>query len=183
MKKLILIVGIAMFATASQASYLYWQVTSNDYSDSNIFGGDASVVALAQVTALANGSAANQWQAYPTVAGTTYNSVLEQQSTPVPSAGGVYIVDGTFDDGYIYYIELYNNSGTLVSRSAGMTSNDLVQYTQQELVSVSSVLDPGSTVSVWHGAGYTPVPEPTSAMLMLFGAAFLGLKRKNRSIA
>ena len=183
MKKLVLMAGIAMLATVSQASYLYWQVTSDDYSGSNIFGGDASVVALAQVTALANGSAANQWQAYPAVGGTTYNSEIAQQTTPVPSAGGVYIVDGTFSDGYTYYIELYNNSGTLVSRSAGITSSQLVQYTQQEFVSVASVLEPGSTVAVWHGTGYAPVPEPTSAMLMLFGAAFLGLKRKNRRIA
>ncbi|MBR4476719.1 MAG: PEP-CTERM sorting domain-containing protein [Kiritimatiellae bacterium] len=38
------------------------------------------------------------------------------------------------------------------------------------------------TAQIWHG-GTVSVPEPTSAMLMLFGAAFLGLKRKNRRIA
>lgn len=182
MKKLVLIAGIAMFATVSQASYLYWQVTSDDYADINVFGGDASVVALAQVTALADGSAANQWQAYQAY-GTTYNSEYTQQNTSVPTAGGVYVVSGDFGTGYTYYIELYNSSGTLVSRSAGMTSSQLTSYTRDEAVSVTSVLSPGSTVAVWHGSGYAPVPEPTSAMLMLFGAAFLGLKRKNRSLA
>lgn len=181
MKKLILIAGIAMLATASQASYLYWQVTAEDYGN-NVWGGNGSVVDYAKITYLATGASANQYQAYSPYE-SMYDGELNPQSA-LKAPGGAYMVEGSFDEGYTYYIELYNSSGTLVSRSAGMTGSALTAYTQTEYVSVSSVLNPGSTVSVWHGGGgYTAVPEPTSALLVMFGMAFLGLKRKNRSIA
>lgn len=178
MKKLIIAACCALFATVTQASYLYWQVTADDYGD-NVW----DAVSSAKITRLADGTSANQYQAYDTFE-TMYDGELNPQTT-LKAPGGAYMVEGTFDTGYTYYIELYNNSGTLVSRSAGTSGNELVtSYTQSEYVNVSSVLNPGSTVPVWHGGGsYTAVPEPTSAILMLFGAAMLGLKRKNRSIA
>ena len=187
MKKIFLIASALLLATTAQASYLYWQVTSDDYSASNIFGGDASAVYSAKVT-YSDGTAGNEFKPY-----TTYGTMKEVNydtstyddatAVKVPS-GNTYLVEGAFNEGYTYYIELYNSAGTLVSRSAGSTSSQLSDgnYVYAS-ANVASMLNP-SSVNVWHGGGaYSAVPEPTSAMLMLFGAAFLGLKRKNRSIA
>ena len=181
MKKLALIFTIAISAMSSNASYLYWQVSSDIEESSQTWDGVG--YDLARIT-YTTGSAMNEYQPYETAGITIYDA----QGTVTSYNGGTgpFVASGEFQTGYSYYIELYNGS-QLVSRSAGITGKELSDgnYLYNSTAEVTSILNPSPSVNIWHaaGAGYTAVPEPTSAMLMLFGAAFLGLKRKNRRIA
>lgn len=181
MKKFALVVGLAVGALSSHASYLYWQVDSGNINDEEqTWTGDYDSAKITYTT----GNAVNMYQPYETAGITIYDR--DGNITTANGGTGPFLASGTFESGYTYYIELYNGS-QLVSRSAGTDGGELSSspYVYTSLAEVTSILDPQAGIQIWmpSGAGYTAVPEPTSAILMLFGAAMLGLKRKNRSIA
>lgn len=76
-------------------------------------------------------------------------------------------------DDWNYYVEIWSNESgqnNLVGRSEGYTTDQAADYIR------SSSLTPGifATVSSFS----SPVPEPTSGLLMLIGTAALALRRR-----
>lgn len=191
MKKAFLTTLFVVAATVANASYLYWQVSSSDTLPATQ-GTDWNVARVVYSTADAD--QVNTWNASDKrsgAIGTGYNvidvnreymggsSVGSEVKAPMPTV--LYADLGSSASSYSYYVELLNSStGALYARSDAVTYSELVTAG-----AVKTELSLGTLASVtpWHAGGYTVVPEPTSAVLMLFGAAFLGLKRKNRSIA
>ena len=169
MKKVILTVATIASAFVSSASILYWQVNETDVSD---FSGQYDTLRIVGT---------NDGLATTTIQDAYYVTQSGLTSTKTASTETEYYTNLT--EGFTYYIELMNSSA-VVARSAGLAYNDSGTYIQTgTITSDLSSIPTVSTVSFWHGSPYTAVPEPTSAMLMLCGAAFLGLKRKNRRIA
>ena len=81
----------------------------------------------------------------------------------------------SFESGsYVYFIELVNfdNAKAHVAYGEAMTYVDMVK---KEYVDTGLSVRP---TAVWHGGTYNAVPEPTGALLMVFGLAFLALKRR-----
>lgn len=84
----------------------------------------------------------------------------------------------------VFYIELYDSDMNVVGRS-----NDYLYFDGDKLVSSNgSGTDFLSTAAfqqnaaLWNGgAKFIAVPEPTSGLMVLFGAAILGLRRKRRA--
>lgn len=182
MKKVAIAFGVAFSALISNAAYLYWQVDASDYGESF----DRAVVkyynpSSGNIDDGANGTFGTYYSL------TDYDPSTEEASTSFSeygTKGTMYSIDlSTLANAnqYSYYIELQNSSGGFVARTAESSA-----MTYAALESAGAIFDASivavPSVTPWHGASYTPVPEPTSAILMLFGAAFLGLKRKNRSI-
>lgn len=180
MRKLIFLILGGTISMVAQASYLYWQVDPDVQSS---YGGAS--YNSARITYLTGSESLSEYAPYNNTGITIYDS--EGNSTDYnPSSGGPYLASGTFNEGYTYFIELYN-SGTLVARSAGTSGSEMMTYTNAAAQGgVTSMLNPIaiSSANIWHGGGsYKAVPEPTSGLMLLLGAAMLGLKRKNRSIA
>lgn len=185
MKKTIFVLSIALAALSSQAAYLNWQVgdLGTDYAGYTI--SSASVKAKD-----ADGNVVDLRSYYLDAEESGWGAFTEVTSDTVPNSLTQYVADlGTYAaPGYSYYVELTNADGeklysTPIAYSTDQNS-DYVKYTQS--ATTTAELKTPDTVNVWHNsgsAGYSPVPEPTSAILMLFGAAMLGLKRKNRSRA
>jgi len=176
MKKLFLTLGVLLMASMSNAAYLYWQLdnTSEDSTAVNIYSkdgkGNTSIV-----------------QAYGLGQDEYGNPILVEVESSNMSNGLVYAIDeSSIKDGYSYYIEI-THSDDSTTTSKEISSTEFLAYTAESATTSLSDIDDGeATVPIWHaaaGGGMSPVPEPTSAILMLFGAAFLGLKRKNRSLA
>ena len=193
MKKLFLFAIAIGLACSARASYLIWQV--ND-SDSDVSGWNAAM--LYQVSGTTSASI-DEWNANKLnamegatlvasnfqVTGTTIGStdLGSAVGTMPPGVSAAASIIGT-GDGYAYYIELVNYD----------FDNDEVKYVHARSDAVSYAAMSGSitdslsvttiaNIAPWHGTPFTAVPEPTSGLLMLFGAAMLGLKRKNRSRA
>lgn len=176
MKKILLSSAIVLCAIASQASYLVWQVGSDitadadgsseplSYNNANIYAVDGSGKHYLLTSYLQDG----------TSAGT---------DIAAPMAAPLYAqIDSYSGNGYSYYIELSNysqggNNSYVASTVAPVSYTELTGSMTTSLPTAGSL----ANISVWHGGSYTAAPEPTSAILMLFGAAMLGLKRKNRS--
>ena len=171
MKKILLSSAIVLCAIASQASYLAWQVNSDDVADTSLVYNRASIYAIND-----NGRTLLNSVDYNGV--DVGNSIGAPMDTPMFADLG----DDKIGDGYSYYIELSNYSGSVNSFVAGMATP--TPYTSLTASITSKLPTAGNlaNVNAWHGGGYTAAPEPTSAILMLFGAAMLGLKRKNRSL-
>lgn len=72
--------------------------------------------------------------------------------------------------GYSFYVELLDEQDALVAKSAtGLSYSDLEGHLKKTQLDQPTVL----TVT-----GFNAVPEPTTGLLVLFGAAMLALRRK-----
>ena len=175
MKKILLMAIVGVLAHASNAAYLYWQVSSEDIANAY------------DATSWYNGNvnAAQIYDANGNLQDTIYlnGEEIVGSTAGVPTTPPYAIEIGTVTDGssYSYYVELGNYASsafTPVARSATGT----IQYSSSGYTSITTSLSDMTRVTPWHAGSYRAVPEPTSAILMLFGAAMLGLKRKNRSL-
>lgn len=184
MKKCLIGIAVAFVATVANASYLYWQVTADDYS--------AATWSTAKVylfeTTLSDYPSLSGVSAVSNVgyvdANNTYQTFTSTQAVRPIELGYVADIGTLSGSSYSFFVELSNSSGQRVGFSniqTGVTSSS--PYIYSDTASLTTALSAVASVTPWHATSYGPVPEPTNAMLMLFGAAFLVLKRKNRSIA
>lgn len=174
MKKIFLTLSIAVFASLANASYLYWQL---DTGDTDAY------------QAVRLNTDQGEGDNYVTLLGVSWNGteyVTSQATSVAPNA--TYLIDSEdLTDSYEYYVEYQNSEGNWVKYSNNTISGEelTTTYAQAAATSSESIADNSALAVVWHVSTdqTSVIPEPTSALLMLFGAAFLGLKRKNRSIA
>ena len=158
MKKAVVGFMFAMAALASPASYLYWQVSTTDYSNLEGIAGYSDINAYQLVVEQGGGST-------PTIIGKTTGT------QPLAIDVGSYATAGSF------YVELVNYSnGTTsdpIARSESMSYTSLA-----DAGFISTQLSDIMTVNAWHASGYSAAPEPTSGVLLLVGMGLLSLRRR-----
>lgn len=186
MKKLILILGVISAAFAANASFLYWQVSEGAYTETYnsarlIFANDY-IENWGEYSATKNSGVITADGIYHEYSSSKETVKVAPDVAYVADIGGL-----TSGSSYSYWVELYNNDTRVALSQIGHINNyvseSATDYVYADATGLTTSLSEVAAVAVWHSGGYTAVPEPTSAVLMLFGAAFLGLKRKNRSIA
>ena len=160
-------------ATVASADLLLWQVDSpvvDETTHSNI------EYAYAQIM----GSSANSYtgEALSSKVGDYNGTVTKVDSGifDVATVGAIIGDNKNYTANYIY-IELFDSTGASVGRSGISQVESLSSY----ITSASQFGASFSGVNKWGGVGtttYTAVPEPTSGLLMLLGAAMLGLRRR-----
>ena len=91
------------------------------------------------------------------------------QAVQPSSAGQKLAADYT--SGKNYYIGLYGADHSLVGFSQLMTN-------VQDFLAESRFVADWNGVNAMSGTGWTAAPEPTSGVLLLLGAAVLGLRRR-----
>lgn len=166
MKKIIAFL-VLMAAVTSQADYLFWQVSNSAIGD------DSSNLKNLGITTetMSNYRATLKYGTYSS--GTTLStgtlggdgSLSDSYSVNLSSISG-----GA--SSYSYYIEISNYSdNTVAAVSELMSYKSLAENSY-----IGDIMTPAALVP-WTGGTYS-APEPSSALLMLLGAALLGLKRK-----
>jgi len=197
MKKVLFTLAAIAAAASVHASYLYWQI---DGSEPALTGeGLTAGVDYTGVRIFASNNNGDT-KTYLNLGYADFDSDSFQPLGYAVSApvGGMLLADVSdfSSGGYSFYVELINGdvsnwSGVdKVNVSAYQTSSfagqlvssgnsDPITYTGLESKGfIGTDLSPVS-MAVWHGGGsYSPVPEPTSAMLVLIGLAGLALKRR-----
>lgn len=179
MKKFLIVVAAVFLANISEAAYLYWQVSTSELTGKtdSVTGESLSGLGFNYAQIIAVDSSGNETAlriANPmdgsSMTGTKMNLSVE----------GPYAINlSQLEDAgaYSFYIEMlnYNNSSyDFVAKSQAVSYSNLVS---------DKFIDVGDTfqipqANIWHGSGYTATPEPTSAMLVMFGMGLLALKRK-----
>ena len=165
MNKYIALAVAMLLGGASNAAYLYWQVDATDapgieFESARVVASDYGVLDITDN----NGVTVTDLSVVDKGCGAAIN--LDQLGDP---------------SAYSFYIELVNYNDSTKSYDVVGTSK-LNPATYTTLVS-SSFIDAGNMglpitpAAVWHGGTYS-VPEPTSAMLVMFGMGLLALKRK-----
>lgn len=184
MKKLFVFALVCAAVQMSNAAYLYWQVNSDDidkaYSDAN--GNWSESWNKSDINAARIYKNGEVQEVYLDESKVTAGSGYVATSLPSEALYSIDIGDLGVSS-YSYFIELGNYTGSTFTAFA-RSGSETVAYNATGSTSIVSTLSDAGRVSAWHASTeYSAVPEPTSAILMLFGAAFLGLKRKNRSLA
>ncbi len=166
MKKVFLLVAVLFGMMAVQADVLYWQITNPTFvEDSMSFDDniDTSLYTYATFyTVDADGKA--------TALTSSLNATTSSEVVSI-SGAPTYYVDIT--DSYsanTFYIELY---------ASNTTANDV--YYRSESISYADIQNFTAGVEnmkTWNPSTFSAVPEPTSGMLLMLGAALLALKRR-----
>ena len=186
MKKLIISLVIIVVGYMSHAAYLYWQLSTDNTGlteSSGTYSYNGKTVTGARVVAISG--ATSEGDAPYTSGGVALSTYDTNYSTttalgnPVGVATAVnsdnlYADLRTYTTGFTYYIELMSDN-LVVGISEGITyASNLSNIS----TSLGGDMLSGGSLAVWHGGSTYSVPEPTGAMLMIFGLAMLGLKRR-----
>ena len=181
MKKLLLLGAIALVATVSQASYLYWQVDMSDTASS--FGIDTDRDYTFRFVQVYNDTKTTLDVYSYNTSTKSYQELSNPESIPSMTAetGHLFADVGTVTEGnadaYSYYIEV---TGYSISGASGWQNQSEV-ITYANAVADGHIVDDLSAMAVmptaWTGGTYM-APEPTSGLLLLVGASLLALKRR-----
>lgn len=175
MKKLLVIAGAVLMAGFANAAAVSWN--SGGYSAGFVGPTGATLANSADYTLVVS--------FYSDAAGTT---LVTESTVTKAKANGAYNTktDDLFTNGKTYYVSaiLKANDGTvqriadLASFTLGDTGDGTINFTTG-----AGFDDASSKWGAWEtvGGGDTPsgdVPEPTSGLLLLVGAAGLALRRR-----
>ncbi|MCQ2391808.1 MAG: PEP-CTERM sorting domain-containing protein [Kiritimatiellae bacterium] len=164
MRKLLMLMVVALLGLASYGEVMYWQVGS---SGTNV-ADDKWTMAQIHVTGGATDTYLNIW----TNDGWVEAGALDK------SAGGAYFDLTGFtssDPAYSFVLELVNDEYEVQGTSTAFSYAQLQSQTGVVQASIDSI-GPLNYVS-WN-AGFVDIPEPTSGLMLLLGASLLALRRK-----
>lgn len=175
MKKILIIAGAVLMASFANAAAVSWN--SGVYTAGFVGPDGASLAKSTDYTMIVS--------FYSDAAGTT---LVTESSVTTAKANGAYntATDDLFTNGKTYYVSaiIKSNDGTkqmtaaLSSFTVADTGNASINFTTGAgFDTVSAKWGAWETVG-GEGGGTTDVPEPTSGLLLLFGAAGLALRRR-----
>jgi len=191
MKKIFFAIAAVAVSAGAHASYLYWQIDGSSEDVSALSGAtfDGARVFVSNDGGVSDKTYLEIGYADPDLQ-SGYQSVGYAVNVPQPNLPLVAVVPDSagYDGGnYSFYIELVNYNSTLNSSStvsSGYGTPEFVGQSEGQTYAnlashdfIGSDLSPVN-MAVWHGGAYSPVPEPTSAMLVLFGLTALALRRR-----
>ena len=190
MKKLIwfsvLVAALSASATETSDSYIYWMLSDDAYGKGGLDETDLGGTYTAKIAAFQGSSG---WLE----TGATYLNIWSSGAGGVKGTdlgnSGVEVVIGTGADNlpyyvglassvgadWTYFVELYNDRGRLVARSADA---DALPYSKSSIAALDGLGTPGKA---WMPVQFVAAPEPNSALLMLIGCAVLVLRRRKES--
>ena len=195
MKKLIIAVFAICAAVAAQAAAANWKATASNLYAGNAtdkFSGtayifEAGTMSQAALFALfdagtAIGTSTAGYAGSATIASGTMgqtNFTFGEQSTAETTQNySFYFVVGNSDDIYFSNEKPMSANGTATAKSVafGTQANGTATFSNQ--AAGEGFQGAGHWSTHASSGGGEPVPEPTSGLLMLIGAAALALKRK-----
>ena len=178
--KLLTLLTSVLATLALNAGIMYWQLPANLYEGTGDSATkiDSSTYAYAAILKADASGTPGQY------VGTVQNQYVGAQSTSATSLDMVNLSDlgklgvdlGSDYSGASYFVELYNASGDVAYQSSLISGSDLAAYVDN-VSSFNADWKLHNTFTA-PATGYTAAPEPTSGLLMLLGAALLGLRRR-----
>lgn len=179
MKKILFLIGLVFVAGSVQASYLYWQLTTDDMHLSSKEGGGYTFnghdFSYAQVVVKTGDT--------KTVLTSTYDDgepIGGNVTTPDSYVHYAIDVSNYMNDSVsTFYVELIGYDSAVYGSNQGVIGTTAeTSYTYEALKNAGYVNTTLTAVSTAWTGGSVAAPEPTSGLLVLLGLASLALKRK-----
>lgn len=178
MKKIVFGCAFLLAASVAHADLLYWQVDSTTTS-----GTAYEDFAFATIKVSSDGGATSTYLSNYAEPGSA--SGVAVGKGPITTAGYYADLAGFYPSTtpeYSYVIELLDSSGNIIANSGWTKLSDVAEtYIAKSTfnnnwTSMTTALPGGQGQGGWRAGA--AVPEPTSGLLMLIGAAMLGLRRR-----
>jgi len=174
----LLILTLALLAAVSgNASYLLWQVDPASQEGGGNTAGEFSYtdarIGYYETSAAGSGQTLSDLAAAGQL---SYGDVYQAEA-------GAMAAPASFDlsslgAGYTYFVELVNYDTAVVSHVAYGEALSYADLASKGYVSQSLPTDTITLPKVWHGGNFNAVPEPTGAVMLMLGMAFLALRRR-----
>lgn len=172
-KIVMMLVAVAcVFGVRSEDSYIYWMIDENlelDRGSYDVPNGYSARVSAYDAT---TGAWSSDYMALWTAAddGSLASAGTSVDLGPLGSTFYSALSTNLSGDDWNYYVEIWSNEGNMVGRSENYATAQAAGYIR------SGNLMPGIYMTV--SSFSSPVPEPTSGLLMLIGSAALALRRR-----
>lgn len=180
MKKIMVIAAVALAAVCSKAASVNWNIANVQSPTPGVIASAGWLVEVYQSSVTYTYAAAK--------AGT----ITAANSSTTFASGTIMRVGGTIVDGYSANdaVELYAvvyDAATVADAQnyivSAVPANKKIAASGADLTLAFGNMAATTTANMFYGkswtaTGSTPVPEPTSGLLMLLGLAGLALKRK-----
>ena len=171
MKKAILLALVsAAFCASADDQYLYWMI-----SDTAMLGTEAIPAgSYSAKVGYIGGDGQSQYLDLYTTGGslTPLNDKVLDIANIQDNVPTFAKISG-LGEGTSFFIELLNAAHTEVVGTHEFSYADITDF----IAAVDGMATPGSAYTI---SNFTPVPEPTSGLLMLVGLAGLALRRKQK---
>ena len=180
MKKLVVIVAIAMAAIASQAATFKWSTTSTG----KIYEAGTTTLLASGTAYLFDQAVVTQASLVEAFAAGTLNlaakTSVDSNSVVDGALAGQVATYGSVGTSYTFYMAILKDDYLYISptkTTAGVEGKDAAVSFSARTSSQAAALDASAG---YAGAGWytASVPEPTSGLLMLLGMAGLALRRR-----
>lgn len=160
----------AFSASAADESFLYWMVDTSDGTADKITYDSVQVRAFKTDDGVDSpGSVLTLYYGNAIEAGTYVSADDAAAGLPFYAS-----LATSYGSSYSYVVELFNDS-VKVGQSASLLYTDAMARNYVELMTTAGTLP---VMSTWMAGGFTAVPEPNSAMLVILGCAALALRRR-----
>lgn len=172
MRKVILAMAVTgALAGYAEDSYLYWMI-GDDGTDAAIEYNAVQVRAFeTAATGDSSGSYLNLYYGNGAAVGDTLISKADATSGLALYAA----LAASSGPAFSYVVELFNDDVKVGQSESIFFTEAMAQNF------VATVMSTGTfpALASWSAGGFSPVPEPTSGVLVLLGAAVLSLRRKS----
>ena len=184
MKKLVMLVAVAIVATV-QASSFKWTATSSQASGKLFYDSSSTQISSALTAYLFDAGTVSQANLLAGLrAGDAITSFTKVATGQVGADAKFTAVDnisyGTTGNTYTFYMAVIKGDEVLISATkygeAQAADTTTVGFTNPGTWSKNSFADGAFSSAGWYST--TAVPEPTSGLLMLLGIAGLALRRR-----
>ena len=174
MKSIIFSVVAFFSALSLQAGILYWQLDTADLSSDSGAGIASDAYTYAAIREYSDGPCLQS-----TFIGNNDETGALSDLVEVDAIAKFASVIGDDYTGKSYFIELYDAAGEATFKSGRILGTDLANSIDAASAFSSNFASMNAfSVNSSTGGGFNAVPEPTSGLLMLIGAAMLGLRRR-----
>ena len=171
------IVALGVFAASADDSYLYWMVNTDDGTAAKFTYDAVQVRACETASGVDSGSYLTLYYGNGAAVGGEGLSVGKDLAT---SGLSFYAsLASAMGSSFSYVVELFHD-GAKVGQSESLFFTDAMAENYVAFATSTGTLP---AMATWMAGGFSAVPEPNSAVLLLLGCAALALRRKQAGVS